>query len=203
MNKSILWLISLLFAASFAIVSCSESDGEENPYANWQERNQKYLDSIAAEAKANPGEWKVVRSYKLPPLGLNEQGKVNEYVYCKIINNGEGERPLFTDTVAVNYRGKLINGTVFDQSYKGELNPSIAVPVEFPVSKVIVGWTTALMNMTVGSRWQLYIPSELAYEEAGSGSIPGYSTLFFDVDLVKLIPLASNGKSAESALDTE
>ena len=219
MNKSILWLISLLFAASFAIVSCSESDGEENPYANWQERNQKYLDSIAAEAKANPGEWKVVRSYKLPPLGLNEQGKVNEYVYCKIINNGEGERPLFTDTVAVNYRhrqfvfpaepaafrheGKLINGTVFDQSYKGELNPSIAVPVEFPVSDVIVGWTTALMNMTVGSRWELYIPSELAYEEAGSGSIPGYSTLFFDVDLVKLIPLASNGKSAESALDTE
>lgn len=179
MNKSILWLISLLFAASFAIVSCSESDGEENPYANWQERNQKYLDSIAAEAKANPGEWKVVRSYKLPPLGLNEQGKVNEYVYCKIINNGEGERPLFTDTVAVNYRGKLINGTVFDQSYKGELNPSIAVPVEFPVSDVIVGWTTALMNMTVGSRWELYIPSELAYEEAGSGSIPGYSTLFF------------------------
>lgn len=178
MNKSILWLISLLFAASFAIVSCSESDGEENPYANWQERNQKYLDSIAAEAKANPGEWKVVRSYKLPPLGLNEQGKVNEYVYCKIINNGEGERPLFTDTVAVNYRGKLINGAVFDQSYKGELNPSIAVPVEFPVSDVIVGWTTALMNMTVGSRWELYIPSELAYEEAGSGSIPGYSTLF-------------------------
>ena len=203
MNKSILWLISLLFAASFAIVSCSESDGEENPYANWQERNQKYLDSIAAEAKANPGEWKVVRSYKLPPLGLNEQGKVNEYVYCKIINNGEGERPLFTDTVAVNYRGKLINGTVFDQSYKGELNPSIAVPVEFPVSDVIVGLTSALMNMTVGSRWELYIPSELAYEEAGSGSIPGYSTLFFDVDLVKLIPLASNGKSAESALDTE
>ena len=180
MNKSILWLISLLFAASFAIVSCSESDGEENPYANWQERNQKYLDSIAAEAKANPGEWKVVRSYKLPPLGLNEQGKVNEYVYCK-----------------------LINGTVFDQSYKGELNPSIAVPAEFPVGDVIVGWTTALMNMTVGSRWELYIPSELAYEEAGSGSIPGYSTLFFDVDLVKLIPLASNGKSAESALDTE
>ena len=105
--------------------------------------------------------------------------------------------------MAVNYRGKLINGTVFDLSYKGEWNPSIAVPVEFPVSDVIVGWTTALMNMTVGSRWELYIPSELAYEEAGSGSIPGYSTLFFDVDLVKLIPLASNGKSAESALDTE
>ena len=134
---------------------------------------------------------------------MNEQGKVNEYVYCKIINNGEGERPLFTDTVAVNYRGKLINGTVFDQSYKGEWNPSIAVPVEFPVSDVIVGWTTALMNMTVGSRWELYIPSELAYEEAGSGSITGLFYFVFDVDLVKLIPLASNGKSAESALDTE
>ena len=68
---------------------------------------------------------------------------------------------------------------------------------------MIAGWVEALQLMPVGSKWQLYIPSELAYEEAGSGSIPGYSTLFFDVDLVKLIPLASNGKSAESALDTE
>ena len=65
MNKSILWLISLLFVASFAIVSCSESDGEENPYANWQERNQKYLDSIAAEAKANPGELSVPINFLL------------------------------------------------------------------------------------------------------------------------------------------
>lgn len=207
MNKSILWLIGLLFVTSLSIVSCSETDGTEDPYANWEERNQRYIDSIATVAEANQGngegQWKIIRSYKLPPLGLNEQGKVNEYVYCKIIDNGEGERPLFTDTVAVNYRGKLINGTVFDQSYKGELDPSTAVPAEFAVSQVIVGWTTALMNMTVGSRWELYIPSELAYEETGSGSIPGYSTLFFDVDLVKLIPLASKGKSVEPALDAE
>ncbi len=93
---------------------------------------------------------------------MNETGKIIDNVYCKIQKVGDGtESPIATDTVAVNYRGQLINGTVFDQSYKGELNPSIAVPAEFPVGDVIVGWTTALMNMTVGSRWELYIPSEL------------------------------------------
>lgn len=203
MNKSILWLIGLLFAASFAISSCSESDGVENPYANWRERNQKYLDSIAAEAKANPDEWKMFRSYKLPPLGLEETGGTNEYVYCKIIDNGEGESPMFTDTVAVNYRGKFINGTVFDQSYKGELDVNTAVPVEFGVAEVVTGWTTALMNMTKGDRWEIYIPSELGYKESDNGDIPGYSTLIFDLNLTEIIPMASAGKSVEFVLDAE
>ena len=72
MNKSILWLIGLLFVTSLSIVSCSESDGTEDPYANWEERNQRYIDSIATVAEANQGnevgQWKIIRSYKLPPL---------------------------------------------------------------------------------------------------------------------------------------
>ena len=124
MNKSILWLISLLFVASLSIVSCSESDGTEDPYANWEERNQRYIDSIATVAEANQGnevgQWKIIRSYKLPPLGLNETGKVNDNVYCKIVKIGDSTTsPIATDTVAVNYRGQFINGTVFDQSYQG------------------------------------------------------------------------------------
>ena len=115
----------------------------------------------------------------------------------KILTAGNGPKPKASDTVKCHYEGRLINGTVFDSSIRRN------EPAEFPVSGVIAGWVEALQLMPVGSKWQLYIPSELAYEEAGSGSIPGYSTLFFDVDLVKLIPLASNGKSAESALDTE
>lgn len=105
MNKSILWLISLLFVASLSIVSCSESDGTEDPYANWEERNQRYIDSIATVAEANQGnevgQWKIIRSYKLPPLGLNETGKVNDNVYCKIVKIGDGTTsPIATDTVA-------------------------------------------------------------------------------------------------------
>jgi FKBP-type peptidyl-prolyl cis-trans isomerase FklB len=79
MNKSILWLIGLLFVTSLSIVSCSETDGTEDPYANWEERNQRYIDSIATVAEANrgngEGQWKIIRSYKLPSLGLNETGK--------------------------------------------------------------------------------------------------------------------------------
>lgn len=79
MNKSILWLIGLLFVTSLSIVSCSETDGTEDPYANWEERNQRYIDSIATVAEANrgngEGQWKIIRSYKLPSLGLNETGR--------------------------------------------------------------------------------------------------------------------------------
>ena len=87
MNKSILWLIGLLFVTSLSIVSCSETDGTEDPYANWEERNQRYIDSIATVAEANrgngEGQWKIIRSYKLPSLGLNETGKIIDNVYCK------------------------------------------------------------------------------------------------------------------------
>ena len=208
MNKSILWLISLLFVTSLSIVSCSETDGGEDPYANWEERNQRYIDSIATVAEANQGneigQWKIIRSYKLPPLSLNETGKVNDYVYCKILANGDGVTPLFTDTVEVNYRGKLIDKTVFDQSYTGELDPEVAVPSKMVLygqtssgstTSLITGWQTALMNMKVGDRWDIYIPYELAYGTSGSGSILGYSTLIFDLDLVNVCPLKGTERS--------
>lgn len=196
MNKGILWLVGLLFAVSFTIVSCSETDGAGDPYANWAERNQKYIDSIAGVAKANlgnePGEWKVIHSYKFtPPL---TGGDVNDYVYCKVVENGDGATPVYTDSVWVNYRGKLIpllNGetVVFDQSYTGKLDPETAVPVGFEASGVITGWTTALQQMKAGDRWEVYIPWDLAYGTYGQSSIPGYSTLIFDMHLVGVTPL--------------
>ena len=119
---------------------------------------------------------------------------MNEYVYCKILESGDGEKPLFTDTVAVNYRGRLIplyDGTtvVFDQSYQGDLDSSTAVPTEFAVSNVITGWATALQSMHAGDRWMVYIPSELGYGESKQATIPANSTLIFDIDLVDVIPL--------------
>lgn len=204
MNKSILWLIGLLFVTSLSIVSCSETDGTEDPYANWEERNQRYIDSIATVAEANQGngegQWKIIRSYKLPSLGLNETGKIIDNVYCKIQKVGDGtESPIATDTVAVNYRGQLINGTVFDQSYQGELDPETATPRKFLVGAVIAGWSTALMKgfggMKAGDQWKLYIPYPLAYGKDGTEGIPGYSTLIFDVNLVDIFPLKGMGKA--------
>lgn len=213
MNKSILWLIGLLFVTSLSIVSCSESDGAEDPYANWEERNQKYIDSIAQLARKNegnePGQWKVIRSYKLGDPVLGEEVNVNQYVYCKIIDNdGVGQKPLFKDSVDVNYRGELIpllNGktVVFDQSYTGNLDPEMATPSGFRVNQVITGWTTALQQMRVGDRWEVYIPYDLAYGQSGQSSIPGYSTLIFDVDLVDIFPLKGSERSIGEGFDAE
>ena len=193
MKKSIFWVLGLLFSVSFAVSSCEETEGVVDPYFNWEERNQLYIDSIAKVAQANPDQWKIIHTYKFNPPVNDLNPDVNDYVYCKVLENGTGTmKPLFTDTVATNYRGKLIplyNGSevIFDQAYQGELNPEIAVPVEFAVNGVIEGWTTALQQMVEGDRWEMYIPYNMAYGQLGNSNIPGYSTLIFDVHLVKVI----------------
>lgn len=99
----------------------------------------------------------------------------------EILTAGEGERPLRESSVRTHYHGTLIDGTVFDSSYqRGQ-------PAEFPVSGVIAGWTEALQLMQVGSKWRLYVPSELAYAGQSVGSIPAHSTLIFDVELLEII----------------
>ena len=95
-----------------------------------------------------------------------------------VITNGTGPVPTPHDTVTVNYRGTLIDGTEFDSSYKR------GQPAQFPVGGVIRGWTEALEKMPVGSKWKLFIPSELAYGENGNRSIPPNATLIFEVELI-------------------
>ena len=193
MKKSILWVIGLLFSASLAITSCDETDGVVDPYFNWEERNQLYIDSIAKVAQANPDQWRMIHTFKFDAPLNDLSFDANDYIYCKVLEKGTGTvKPVYTDSVSTHYRGRLIplyNGekVVFDQSYKGELNPDIAQSVTFSVGGVIDGWTTALQHMVEGDRWEVYIPSELGYGLQGSNSIPGYSTLCFDIHLVKVI----------------
>ncbi len=97
----------------------------------------------------------------------------------KVLVKGNGEVPKATDKVLVNYEGRLIDGTVFDASKKHGDKPA-----EFKPSQVIKGWTEALTMMPVGSKWELYIPYELAYGERNTGSIKPYSALIFTVELV-------------------
>lgn len=99
----------------------------------------------------------------------------------KVLVKGEGDVPKKTDKVKVNYEGRLIDGTVFDASSKHGSKPAT-----FRADQVIKGWTEALTMMPVGSKWQLFIPQELAYGNRNMGEIKPFSTLIFDVELVDI-----------------
>jgi len=109
----------------------------------------------------------------------------------KILKAGNGPKPAATDSVVCNYRGTLLNGTEFDSSYKR------GQPATFPVNGVIKGWTEALQLMPVGSKWQLFIPSSLAYAERGAGADIGPdATLIFEVELMSIQPKTDSAKPA-------
>src|SRR5689334_11357405 len=130
------------------------------------EKNKKEGEAFLAENKKKPG-------VKTLPSGLQYQ----------VLKEGTGPKPKTTDTVKAHYKGTLVNGTEFDSSEKrGE-------PATFPLTNVIAGWTEALQLMPVGSKWRLFIPSQLAYGERGAGNLIGpNSTLIFDVELIGIEP---------------
>jgi FKBP-type peptidyl-prolyl cis-trans isomerase FklB len=128
------------------------------------EKNKKEGDTFLAENKKKAG---VVTL----PSGLQ----------YKILKDGTGPTPKATDTVVTQYRGTLINGKEFDSSYKRNQ------PAIFPCNQVIAGWTEALQKMRVGSKWQLFVPSNLGYGENGAGGDIGpNATLIFEVELVDI-----------------
>ncbi len=100
----------------------------------------------------------------------------------EVITMGTGEKPVDGQTVKVHYHGTLIDGTVFDSSVeRGQ-------PIDLGVNNVIPGWTEALKMMPVGSKWKLYLPSNLAYGDRGAGGkIPGGATLIFEVELIQIV----------------
>ena len=97
-----------------------------------------------------------------------------------VLAEGTGAMPAASDVVSVNYRGTLLDGTEFDSSYKR------GQPAQFPVNGVIKGWTEALQKMKTGSKWKLFIPSDLAYGENGQRGIPPNSVLVFEVELLSV-----------------
>ncbi len=128
------------------------------------EKNLKEGEAFLAENKKKEG-------VKTLPSGLQ----------YKVISEGSGKTPKASDTVTVNYRGTLVDGTEFDSSYKR------GQPATFPVSGVIKGWTEALQLMKEGAKWQIFIPSDLAYGDKGAGNIIGpNAVLIFDVELISI-----------------
>ena len=129
------------------------------------------------KALAEAGERFLAENAQQDEVTVTESG-----LHFKVLKQGEGAIPSRQDKVRVHYTGRLVDGTVFDSSeQRGE-------PAEFPVGGVIAGWIEALSMMPVGSRWQLYIPHQLAYGERGAGAaIAPYSALIFDVELLDIL----------------
>lgn len=223
MDKSILWLIALVISLSFGFASCAEDTTVEDPYADWQTRNDRYLDSIADVARTNrDGKWMCVQNYKIWDESLTGVGggitisggsqyERTDTVYIHFLEYGpqEGKAAEFTtDSVSVYYYGTLINGERFDGNYQGdwdsELTPQIYSPTTFCLGGLVSGWQTALMpshngtyeGMKPGDRVDLFVPYQMAYGSSGMGDIRGYSVLRFHMRLEEIIhPKGPDGRS--------
>jgi len=138
-----------------------------------QQRMQAKMEALATKNKTEGPKflekYKAMEGVKALPSGL----------LYKVVKAAEGPSPKATDVVKTHYRGRLVDGTEFDSSYKRN------EPAMFPVNQVIPGWTEALQQMKVGEKWQLVIPSELAYGERGSPPVIGpHAVLVFDIELL-------------------
>ena len=129
-----------------------------------------------AKVAAAEGEAYLADNAKRTDVTVTESG-----LQYEVMVKGDGAIPVAGQSVRVHYHGTFTDGGVFDSSVaRGE-------PAEFPVTGVIAGWVEALQLMPVGSKWKLYIPQDLAYGARGAGSIPPYSALVFEVELLDIL----------------
>lgn len=147
------------------------------------------------EALAGAGERFLADNAKKPGVKVLPSG-----LQYKVLKEGHGEVPKSSDEVEVIYEGKLIDGTVFDSTEKHGTKTD-----KFNAGSLIKGWTEALTMMPVGSKWELYIPYQLAYGERQAGQIPAYSTLVFNLELVSIVqpePVKEAESTEEVAVGT-
>lgn len=212
MKKSIFLFLPFLLFLIGVFVSCEEVK-ETSIYANWQQRNETFIDSIkletgdkyvatAEQVSAMPeGELFAVL---VPTVGV---GASSYYVYCKKLKaNTTGEFPLYTSIVSTFYMGTYITGDKFDGCFDGYSATDRNIPISlqkeptlfdsprtFNVDGVVPGWIWALQLMRIGERWMLYLPWQCAYGASdytppySSATIPGHSALTFDVILQDIL----------------
>lgn len=141
------------------------------------EKKQRAAAAEAGKAAKEEGEKFLAENAKRAEVITTASG-----LQYEILTEGTGAQPKSTDTVRCHYEGKLLNGSIFDSSYKRN------APADFGLQQVIAGWTEGVQLMKEGSKFRFYIPYMLAYGEGGAGaSIPPYSTLIFDVELIKVL----------------
>lgn len=205
---SLVGLVTLVGIAS--LTSCSEQSSEWDPYYSWESRNAVWFEEVAdsartaiAAAKSQYGDnweehcqWRMFKSLQ---RSADVIGPTTDSIVCKIVKKGEGKQQIkFTDYILLHYRGWLMpseyisednvtketKSVVFSQSYYGDFNPAIAIPLQMYVGATTEGFQTALQYMVEGDLWYVYVPQQLAYKGETSDAVPAYSTLKFLINIV-------------------
>ena len=214
MRNKILFYALLLCIGAISLISCSENDNKIEEFADWQNVNEAYFQKLytATQEKIKGGDmsWKIIRNWSTPEDNAKFKGTTTDHIIVHVINQSisTSGSPLYSDSVKVNYRGRLIpsasyaDGYVFDQTYTGIYNPQTAMAVKLAVKGVVDGFATALQNMKIGDRWEVYIPYQLGYQGRASGTVPAYSTLVFDIALIGYKHLKPNISSVNAKAST-
>ncbi len=206
--------IYIMLAMACCLTSCSETNDEYNPYEDWAARNATWFEEIAQEARTSIAQAKATygsdweancswRMYKSLRKTTSSNGPVTDSICVRIINHGTDPdakgSPVANDSVHVNFRGWLMpiydytgNGDemamaqkVFTTTYYGDYNPETAAPQLMAIGSLVDGFSTALQYMVEGDEWMVYMPQNLAYGASSQGSIRAYSTLQFQIHLMR------------------
>jgi FKBP-type peptidyl-prolyl cis-trans isomerase len=181
------------FDGTEPLLTQEEIGQEMQAYQEKQNATHTAAAGVVAEENANAGAAFLMKNAEVEGVVTLESG-----LQYKVETMGDGPKPTATDTVEVHYRGTLLDGTEFDSSY------ARGSTVSFVLNQVIPGWTEALQLMPTGSKWQLYIPSDLAYGAGGAGgSIGPNSTLIFDVELIQIAPSEPSAATKEPSAATK
>lgn len=169
--------VAAVYYGSAPKMSYDEAKAEIQKFFTALEAKQQEAAKQMAEVNSKAGEAFLAENGQRAEVKTTPSG-----LQYEVLKEGDGAMPAATDQVEVHYTGKLIDGTVFDSSVDR------GVPATFGVTQVIPGWVEALQMMKAGSKWRLYIPSQLAYGPQGAGNVIGpNATLIFDVELLKVI----------------
>ena len=173
------------FAASITDVledndlKVSHQEGQQIVNAFFRELEQKQNAAKAEAGKAAKEEGAKFLAENAKKEGITVTKSGLQY---EVLTEGTGKKPKATDTVRCHYEGRLLDGTIFDSSYKRN------APADFGLQQVIAGWTEGVQLMAEGAKYRFYIPYILAYGEGGAGAmIPPFATLIFDVELIKVL----------------
>ena len=173
------------FAASITDVledndlKVSHQEGQQivNAFFRELEQKQNAAKAEAGKAAKEEGAKFLAENAKKDGIIVTKSG-----LQYEVLTEGTGKQPKATDTVRCHYEGRLLDGTIFDSSYKRN------APADFGLQKVIAGWTEGVQLMAEGAKYRFYIPYMLAYGEGGAGAmIPPFATLIFDVELIKVL----------------
>lgn len=158
-------------------ISNQEAQVIVNAFFQKMEEEQNVAKAKAGKAAKQEGEKFLVENAKKEGVIVTKSG-----LQYEVLKEGSGKKPKATDTVRCHYEGRLLDGSVFDSSYKRN------EPADFGLQQVIAGWTEGVQLMSEGAKYRFYIPYILAYGEGGAGAmIPPFSTLIFDVELIKVL----------------